>query len=390
MNYKISHPTKIVNCDIELPASKSLSNRLLIIQALCNTDFKIDNLSDSYDTKYLQRALISDKNTIDVGHAGTTFRFLTSYLSSQNNTELVLTGSDRMKERPIKGLVNALRGMGSKIDYLEKEGFPPLKITGGKLEGGKIEIDGEISSQFITSILLIAPILKKGIELHINKEIVSRTYIEMTLALMKEFGIDSHWKDNIISIEPQSYTAKRYKLESDWSSASFWFEIAALSNSCEIKLNGLKEDSIQGDKKNIAIFNKLGVDSSFEEGVLILKKNQNIHANKSYDLLNTPDIYQSLRCTLFGLNIKSKFLGLSTLKDKETNRIIAVDNELEKLTSSKIIDTYKDHRMAMSFAPCCLRFGELQINDVEVVNKSYPKFWKDLKKAGFIISVLSH
>ena len=389
MNYKISHPTKVVECEINLPSSKSISNRLLIIQSLCKENFTIENLSDSDDTKYLQRAFLSQENTIDVEHAGTSFRFLTSYFSIQNGQEFILTGSDRMKERPIKELVSVLQKMGAKIEYLENEGFPPLKIIGTDLEGGKIEIDGDVSSQFITSILLIAPTLENGIELKILGELVSKPYVEMTLKLMKEFGIESDWTNNIITINHQKYIPKDYTVEADWSAASFWFEIASLSKRCNIRLNGLQQNSTQGDKKSIEIFNNLGVDSIFENGKLILTKNQTISPFQTYNLIETPDLYQPLRCTLFSKKIEANFSGIQTLKDKETDRVISLETELNKLNSIKIIDTHKDHRMAMSVAPLCLKFGKLQINDVEVVSKSYPDFWKDLKKSGFIISLLS-
>ena len=389
MNYKISHPTKVVECEINLPSSKSISNRLLIIQALCMENFKIENLSISDDTINLQKAISSKENTINIGDAGTSFRFLTSYLSIQKGQEFILTGSDRMKERPIKELVSVLRKMGAKIEYLKNEGFPPLKIIGTDLEGGKIEIDGGISSQFITSILLIAPTFQNGINLEIVGELVSKPYVEMTLKLMKEFGIESDWTNNIITINHQKYIPKDYTVEADWSAASFWFEIASLSKRCNIRLNGLQQNSIQGDKRSIEIFNNLGVDSIFENEKLILTKNQTISPFQTYNLIETPDLYQPLRCTLFSKNIKADFSGIQTLKDKETDRIISVETELNKLNSIKIIDTHKDHRMAMSFAPLCLEFGKLQINDVEVVSKSYPDFWEDLKKAGFTISLLS-
>jgi 3-phosphoshikimate 1-carboxyvinyltransferase len=389
MNYKISHPTKVVECEINLPSSKSISNRLLIIQALCMENFKIENLSISDDTINLQKAISSKENTINIGDAGTSFRFLTSYLSIQKGQEFILTGSDRMKERPIKELVSVLRKMGAKIEYLKNEGFPPLKIIGTDLEGGKIEIDGGISSQFITSILLIAPTFQNGINLEIVGELVSNPYVEMTLKLMKEFGIESDWTNNIITINHQKYIPKDYTVEADWSAASFWFEIASLSKRCNIRLNGLQQNSIQGDKRSIEIFNNLGVDSIFENEKLILTKNQTISPFQTYNLIETPDLYQPLRCTLFSKNIKADFSGIQTLKDKETDRIISVETELNKLNSIKIIDTHNDHRMAMSFAPLCLEFGKLQINDVEVVSKSYPDFWEDLKKAGFTISLLS-
>ncbi len=389
MNYKISHPTKVVECEINLPSSKSISNRLLIIQALCMENFKIENLSISDDTINLQKAISSKENTINIGDAGTSFRFLTSYLSIQKGQEFILTGSDRMKERPIKELVSVLRKMGAKIEYLKNEGFPPLKIIGTDLEGGKIEIDGGISSQFITSILLIAPTFQNGINLEIVGELVSKPYVEMTLKLMKEFGIESDWTNNIITINHQKYIPKDYTVEADWSAASFWFEIASLSKRCNIRLNGLQQNSIQGDKRSIEIFNNLGVDSIFENEKLILTKNQTIFPLQTYNLIETPDLYQPLRCTFFSKNIKADFSGIQTLKDKETDRIISVETELNKLNSIKIIDTHNDHRMAMSFAPLCLEFGKLQINDVEVVSKSYPDFWEDLKKAGFTISLLS-
>ena len=389
MNYKVSHPTKVVECEINLPSSKSISNRLLIIQALCMENFKIENLSISDDTINLQKAISSKENTINIGDAGTSFRFLTSYLSIQKGQEFILTGSDRMKERPIKELVSVLRKMGAKIEYLENEVFPPLKIIGTDLEGGKIEIDGGISSQFITSILLIAPTFQNGINLEIVGELVSNPYVEMTLKLMKEFGIESDWTNNIITINQQKYIPKDYTVEADWSASSFWFEIASLSKRCNIRLNGLQQNSIQGDKRSIEIFNNLGVDSIFENEKLILTKNQTISPFQTYNLIETPDLYQPLRCTLFAKNIESDFSGIQTLKDKETDRIISVETELNKLNSIKIIDTHKDHRMAMSFAPLCLEFGKLQINDVEVVSKSYPDFWEDLKKAGFTISLLS-
>ena len=386
MNYKISHPTKVVECEIDLPASKSISNRLLIIKALCEDSFEIENLSDSDDTKNLIYSLNTLRNTIDVAHGGTTFRFLTSYLAIQNGKEFILTGSDRLKERPIKELIEALKIMGAKIEYLENDGFAPLKISGSILNGGFVEIDGGISSQFISSILLISPVLQNGIQLKINNDLVSKPYIEMTLKLMSEFGIHWEWNKNKIKIVPQKYVGKNIVIESDWSAVTFWFEIAALSDECNIKLNGLLKESIQGDKKVMKLFEKLGVASVFKNNQLILTKNWKSSLPEKIDLLATPDIYQPLKCTLSALSINPEIIGLKTLKYKETNRIIAVETELEKLNSSKNIETYKDHRMAMSFAPLCLKFGELKINNSEVVNKSYPKFWEDLKKGGFIIT----
>ncbi len=389
MNYKVSHPTSNINCEIDLPSSKSISNRLLIIQSLSENKFEIENLSDSDDTKSLKEALNPSKTTIDIGAAGTSFRFLTAFLSTQKGEEFILTGTERIKERPIKILVDVLRKMGAQIEYLEKEGFPPLNIQGSKLKGGEIEIDGGISSQFISALLLISPTLTEGLNLSIIGELVSKPYVKMTLSLMEEFGVIHSWNNNTISIKHQKYIAQNYTVESDWSAASFWFEISALSDNCNIKLNGLTENSIQGDKKVMELFEELGVHSTFENGTLTLTKNKILNFPNTLDLLETPDLYQPLKCTLFGLNKCSNFSGLTTLKNKETNRITAVENELLKLNSSKIIETYHDHRMAMSLAPLCLKHGELQINNIEVVSKSYPCFWEDLEKAGFKIIPLA-
>jgi len=390
MNYKISHHTKVVKCEIDLPASKSISNRLLIIQALCKQKFVITNLSNSEDTKSLQKALEATATNIDVGAAGTSFRFLTAYLSTLVGNRFILTGSNRMKERPIKELVNALLELGVEIKYLEKSGFPPLEIIGTNIKENKVSIDGKISSQFISALLLIAPTLRNGIELKISGEIVSKPYIIMTLKLMEEFGIYHTWQENTIEIKPQKYSAKDYNIEADWSAASFWYEIAALSSNCNIALNGLTENSIQGDRKVMELFRNLGVQTKFENGSIILTKTEKNDISKEINLINTPDLYQPLKCTLFAKNLTTKFLGLQTLKNKETNRIKAVEKEFLKLDTTKKITTYKDHRMAMSFAPLCLKYDTLQINDVAVVEKSYPNFWNDLKKGGFIITPLTH
>ena len=390
MNYKISHPTNVVECEIDLPASKSISNRLIIIQALCKEKFSITNLSNSEDTKSLQKALKDTTNTIDIGDAGTSFRFLTAYLSSLVGSRFILTGSNRMKERPIKELVDALLKLGVEIKYLDKIGFPPLAISGSDIKENKVTIDGKISSQFISALLLIAPTLKNGIKLKISSKIVSKPYIIMTLKLMGEFGIFHTWQENTIEIKPQKYIAKDYDIEADWSAASFWYEIAALSRSCNIILNGLSKNSIQGDRKVIELFKNLGVQTKFKNGSTILTKKKENIISKEINLINTPDLYQPFKCTLFSKNLTTKFLGLQTLKNKETNRIKAVEKELLKLNTTKKITTYKDHRMAMSFAPLCLKYDTLQINDVDVVNKSYPNFWNDFKNGGFIIKPLTH
>jgi 3-phosphoshikimate 1-carboxyvinyltransferase len=385
MNYKVSHPTKIVNCKIDLPSSKSISNRLLIIKALCKEDFKIRNLSNSDDTNSLKKALNATGDTIDVGPAGTSFRFLTSYLATQKGKDFILTGTDRMKERPIQNLVAALQLLGAKIDYLEKDGFPPLKIKGTTILGGEITIDASISSQFISSLLLIAPTLANGLTLNISENLVSKPYIQMTLKLMGEFGVNYSWDGSKIVVNQQNYIGKNYTVEADWSAATFWFQIAALTKNCNIQLNGLYQKSIQGDAKVRIIFKDFGIASFFENNTLILTKNNNQNFPAAIDLIETPDIYQCLKCTLFALNKTTGITGVSTLKNKETNRIKAVENELKKLSASKVIETYKDHRMAMSFAPLSLKYGEITIKNSGVVSKSYPDFWQDLSRAGFTI-----
>ena len=386
MNYKISHPTKIIECEINLPASKSISNRLLIIQALSKENFRINNLSNSDDTIYLKEALKKKSRNINSGAGGTTFRFLLSYLATKKGEEVILNGTNRIKERPIKELINVLRTLGADIDCLGGEYLPPLRIKGKELIGGKVSIEGNISSQFISSLLMIAPTLKKGLWLTMKGGIVSKPYIQMTLEIMKEYGITYNWKGKTIKISPQEYIPKKFNVESDWSAASFWFEIAALSDKCRIVLLGLNRNSLQGDSNVINLFSYLGVIAEFRDNSLILRKEKDVNSIHKIDLINTPDLYQPLKCTLFALNKNVEFTGIKNLKNKETDRILSLKSELKKINISNIFKTYNDHRMAMSFAPLSLKFGPLQINNVEVVSKSYPNFWKDLKKGGFIIN----
>ncbi len=391
MNYNVSHPSKIVECEIDLPASKSISNRLLIIKALCKKPFSIKNLSKAEDTQVLSNALSLKQKIINVGAAGTSFRFLTSYLSTLAGKEFILTGSDRMKERPIKGLVDALIKLGANIEYLEKTGFPPLKITGRNLIGSMIEIDSSISSQFISSILLISPTIKEGITLTYSKKIVSKSYIEMTLNLMGEFGISYKWEKNMIKIAPQKYIERNYVVEADWSAASFWYEIAALSKNCKIRLNGLNKNSIQKDNLIADLFKGLALKSIFGNKTVLIKKDNLFYFPGKINLINNPDLYQPLKCTLFALNKTCEITGVSTLKNKESDRIKSIKEELLKISCNKYqLNTYQDHRMAMSLAPLCLRYGSLQINNVNVVRKSYPEFWEDLTKGGFKINPSIH
>jgi 3-phosphoshikimate 1-carboxyvinyltransferase len=412
-----------INATIQLPSSKSLSNRLLILNEVLNLNIQLKNISTAKDTQDLIAALKQIKegknNVIDIGHAGTDMRFLTALLSVTPG-EWVLTGSDRMKERPIGELVNALKQIGAQITYIEKEGFPPLEITGKKLKGGKIEIDGSISSQFISALLLIAPALEGGLEIKINNEIVSWSYILMTLDILCTAGIKVSTVLNTIKVTPlqtpnsqlRTNSELRTKnseltVESDWSSASYWFIIVALSKNAEVHLLGLTKHSSQGDSVLPEIYKNFGVNSEFKDGELILTKNADIINYFEYNFSDCPDIAQTVAVTCLGLNINCVLKGLSTLKHKETDRLLALKNELEKFGVEVIITddslkilhaeqeprnktqeiaTYGDHRMAMSFAPLALKLSSIKIENPEVVNKSYHKFWEDLRTAGFIFS----
>lgn len=407
-------PEHILNSAIQLSGSKSISNRLLILEQVLGLTTRLENISTSEDTQHLQQALhqITNKTatTIDIGHAGTDMRFLTAYLSITEG-EWTLTGSDRMKQRPIGELVNALRLLGAEISYLEKENFPPLKINGKKLKGGKIEIDGSISSQFISALLLIAPKFENGLELTLKNDIVSWPYILMTLDLLSEFGIKVSTVLNTIKIAPSlifNHKSLIYSVESDWSAASYWYSLVALNKNTSITLKGLKKSSSQGDSVLPEIYKELGVSSEFKDDRIILTKNSILTKSFTYDFTNCPDLAQTIAVTCFGLGIKAELTGLKTLKIKETDRILALKNELEKfgadvsVTENSIrindkrpriqdtqvnINTYNDHRMAMSFAPLALVFGPLGINDPGVVAKSYPLFWEDLKSLGFSVNL---
>ena len=394
-----------IKATIQLPASKSISNRILILNALADSSYPVENLSDSDDTKVLFNALNSSVNDFDIGAAGTSMRFLTAFLS-QKEGNWTITGSERMKNRPIKILVDALRKLGAEIEYLEKEGFPPLKIRGKQLQGGNISLDGGVSSQYISALMMIAPYLKNGLQLHLEGEIISKPYIEMTIALMKKFGTDVVWNNHDIIIQPQQYKAIPFQVESDWSAASYWYEIVALSEKAEIELIGLHENSTQGDAKGRELFSKLGVETLFSDNKVILKKKP-IEINQAilhYDFVNEPDLAQTFVVTCCLLNIPFRFTGLQSLKIKETDRMVALQNELKKLgyllqtennntliwngekidfDKNPIISTYEDHRMAMAFAPACLKINRIEIQNPEVVTKSYPEYWNDLSLAGF-------
>lgn len=414
--YRLSAPERLAQT-IQLPASKSISNRALIIYALSGGGNLPQNLSDCDDTEVIIDALRHMPEVIDIKAAGTAMRFMTAYLSVMNGTH-VITGTDRMKHRPISILVDALRKLGAQIEYAGEEGFPPLRITGSKLVGGQLEIPGNVSSQYISALLMIGPMLEEGLTLQLTGEIISRPYIDLTLWMMGEFGAEAKWSSaDTITMAHKPYKSRGYFIESDWSGASYWYEMVALSNDrdAEVKLTGLMDGSMQGDSITRYIFSLLGVKTTFEtqtKGVpqmVTLKKNGRGVTKLEYDFVNAPDLAQTFVVTCAALGIPFHFKGLSTLKIKETDRIAALKAEMLKLgyvihdaNGSELywngercepnldagIDTYEDHRMALAFAPYAMKTSGLVINNPHVVSKSYPKFWDDLKQVGFNIEEL--
>ncbi|MCX2739717.1 3-phosphoshikimate 1-carboxyvinyltransferase [Pontibacter anaerobius] len=399
----LSHPTGKLNGSIKLPASKSEANRALIIAALSGQESQLHNLSEANDTQLLQRLLQSDAETIDAEDAGTVMRFLTAYyaVTGQKKT---LTGTDRMCQRPIKILVEALRKLGANIDYLGEEGYPPLKINGFTGTGQKhLKVRSDISSQYISALLMIAPLLPEGLELELEGKIGSRPYIEMTLSLMQHFGVRADFSGNTISVKPQKYTCAAFTVESDWSAASYWYSLVALANEAEITLLGLKEQSFQGDRAIADIMYRLGVYTEFTaEGVRLLKKEHERHI--SLDFSDCPDLAQTVVALCAGIGVTVDMTGLESLRIKETDRIQALQIEVLSMNSSlrevtpgvfrlepDILQkkqlsfrTYQDHRMAMAFAPLAL-LQPVEIQEPGVVRKSYPRFWEDLEKVGFEI-----
>jgi 3-phosphoshikimate 1-carboxyvinyltransferase len=411
--YRLSAPERL-NQTIQLPASKSISNRALIIYALSGGRNLPENLSDCDDTEVIIDALRYMPDEINIKAAGTAMRFMSAYLSVMRGTHII-TGTDRMKHRPIAILVDALRRLGAQIEYVGEEGFPPLKITGKKLAGGFLEIPGNVSSQYISALLMIGPMLEEGLTLQLTGEIISRPYIDLTLWMMGEFGAEAKWSSaDTITVAHKPYKGRDYYIESDWSGASYWYEMVALSNdrNAEVRLTGLMDGSMQGDSTSRYIFSLLGVKTIFEtqtKGVpqmVTLKKNGRGVTKLEYDFVNAPDLAQTFVVTCAALDIPFHFKGLATLKIKETDRIEALKREMAKLgyvihdvNDSELywdgercepqleqgIDTYEDHRMALAFAPFAMKHDGLIINNPQVVTKSYPKFWEDLKSVGFEI-----
>jgi len=397
-------PSADIHLDILLPASKSISNRALIINALSGSRSEIRNLSNCDDTKVMLRALKLDQSIIDVGAAGTAMRFLTAYLAMTEG-EWTLTGSERMKQRPVRLLVEALNDLGAEIEYLEKSGFPPLSIKGKKLTGGTIHFDGSVSSQYISALMMTAPYMNEGLNIILEGEIISLPYILMTKNMMKEFGVEVNFLTNRIEIAPQFYKPVDFTVESDWSAASYWFEILSIAGEGEIFLKGLHQNSYQGDSKVAELFENLGVAVQyFSDGVLLTPNRKKIDFF-NYDFINQPDLAQTFAVTCCLKNIPFHLKGLKSLKIKETDRISALKTELAKFgflltepaegelswsgekkdachfeeTGEISIKTYDDHRMAMAFAPAALLFP-IAIEHPEVVSKSYPTFWEDVEK----------
>ncbi len=398
MNKQIQYISKNIAGKIAISGSKSESNRLLILQKIF-PNIELKNISDSDDTKHLQEALITKSNTVDIGHAGTAMRFLIAYFSANEGREVILTGSERMQNRPVKILVEALQSLGANIQYVDKKGFPPILIKGKKLIKNKVKIAGNVSSQYISALLIIAPSLENGLEIELIGKVTSVPYMKMTLAILKELGIETQWNDNIILVKPKtSIDDINITVESDWSSASYFYSLVALSQNGKVNLSSYKRNSLQGDSSLIESYKHFGIETKFDkDSIFLTKKNNIIVKPLVLDLVNSPDLAQTIAVTCFGLGIACDLTGLHTLKIKETDRLIALENELGKMgadikvtneslhlkASNKIksnisIETYDDHRMAMAFAPLALKVP-LTIHDSKVVTKSYTSFWEDFE-----------
>ena len=414
MQYIVKAPNRI-KAEINLPASKSISNRVLVIHSLSGGNATLHNLSDCDDTQVMINALRDMPEVIDIKAAGTAMRFMSAYLSVTEG-EHVITGTERMKHRPIGVLVDALRRLGADIEYVGEQGYPPLRIRGKQLEGGTLEVPGNISSQYISALLMIGPALRNGLELRLTGDIISRPYIDLTLHVMHEFGCKIEWSSvDTISVKPQRYDDREYVVENDWSASSYWYEMLALSKDKEngIVLPGLRDASRQGDSVVRYLYSLLGVKTAFKNGdhgqdtKVALTRHFSALTRMDYDFINQPDLAQTFVVTCCALGIPFHFTGLASLKIKETDRIEALKTEMRKLgyvlrdvndcelewdgarceaENNPAIDTYEDHRMAMSFAPLAITLGCIRINNPEVVSKSYPNYWDDLRKAGFEIT----
>ena len=403
MNLKLDHKSKNCFGSITITGSKSESNRLLILKALY-PDLEISNLSNSDDTQVTLKALKNNESIVDIHHAGTAMRFLTAFFSVKPNSKVVLTGSSRMQERPIELLVEALRSLGAEIEYVDKKGYPPLKITGKKIDVSQVALPANISSQYISALMLIAPSLENGLEIDLIGETTSIPYIKMTQTLLDNLGFKTFFNNNKIKISPaDKITLNQWTVESDWSSASYFYSVVAIANKSEITLESYYSESLQGDSDLVQIYKKIGVMTVFNNSSITLSKTPNFALPEvlDLDLRNTPDLAQTIAVSCFGLGVDCNLTGLHTLKIKETDRLEALKVELEKLgaiisiTNDSLelrfsgvinqnisIDTYNDHRMAMAFAPLGIKVP-IVINNSEVVSKSYPGFWEDFKSIDF-------
>jgi 3-phosphoshikimate 1-carboxyvinyltransferase len=405
MRYRLEKDHLDLTGRIRLPASKSISNRLLILNALAKTPGTMRNLSESDDTKVLMHALDQPSEMIDIGHAGTAMRFLTAFLSIREGNH-ILTGSARMQNRPIKELVDALKSLDADISYAGEEGYPPLFIHGKSIEGGEITIDSSISSQYISALMMIGPALRKGLKLHLQKEMVSASYIRLTRDIMLELGVPVVFSGTTIQIPHHEITGRDVLVEADWSAASYWYAMAAMAERVELEIEGLFAESFQGDAVLPELFLGFGVETETIAGGIRLKKAERTIRELSFDFRENPDLVQTMVVLCGLLDIPFQFSGTQTLKIKETDRMLALGQEMAKLGLRLEVDqsgrwirwdgknrvgqeavpdiqTYQDHRMAMAFAPAVMRFPGLIIEDPMVVHKSYPRFWDDLKVVGF-------
>ncbi len=404
MDIQLTAPKCMVG-EVSLPASKSISNRALIIGALCSPSGSVSHIADCDDTRAVQQALAGSGNSIDVGAAGTAMRFLTAYFAVQPGRVVTLDGTQRMRQRPIGVLVEALRSLGAGIEWLGHEGYPPLRVEGRALRGGRLRIDGSVSSQYISALLMIAPALRGGLDLCIDGTLASRPYVEMTLSLMRQWGAEAQMQGSRIVVAEGSYKPQSMAVEADWSAASYWFAMQSLLPESRISLKGLQRPSVQGDSRIADIAWTLGVDSCACGVCTDLHTSCRHTARVDEDLSSTPDIAQTLAVWLCLLGVPYRLEGLHTLRIKETDRIAALQSELLKLgyvveagddfmawsgqtaavAAAPRIATYHDHRMAMAFAPAAVKFPGLVIENAGVVSKSYPQFWQHLAQCGFSV-----
>ena len=393
----------MLETQVSLPLSKSISNRALVINALTDGALPLKKVAKCDDTDVMVAALSSDEACVNIGAAGTAMRFLTAYYSSQPGREIVIDGTERMRHRPIAVLVDALRACGATIEYAGEECYPPLRISGKKLHGGDITLSASVSSQYISALLMIAPTMEQGLRLTLEGDIISRPYIMMTLSMMRQWGVESEFVGNIITIAPQKYAPVDFEVEADWSAASYWYEIAALSSG-DVSLQGLNSRSVQGDSEILKYFEGLGINTHFNDEMIELEPSPDLVPRLNIDLSDQPDLAQTIVVTSCMLGIPFHITGLSTLKIKETDRLEALRTEMLKLGmvltierdseliwdgsrrpiyEFPVIDTYEDHRMAMAFAPVSIFIPGIVINNIEVVSKSYPDYWRHLQDAGF-------